>query len=311
MADHDTLHLEPSPFHAGELAAQERVGVRERVDRGGRRMIRDRLPDEFREFFSELSLLLVGSLDRDGRPWASLLNGDPGFVTAPTPRSLLVAGAPQPGDPLGANLRTGAPLGLLGIEPETRARVRVNGNVEWVNEHGFELHVEQAFGNCRKYIHARTRGAERPPSPTAELPVIGGASLSASALTLLDRSDTCFLASASAHATQGGREGVDVSHRGGPPGFVRAQALTLHTRLTLPDYTGNFLFNTLGNIEVNPRAGLLACDFSSGDLLSLTGRARVIWSGPEIGAFDGADRLLEIDVNSHVVLPHAIRNSWS
>src|SRR5688500_15513570 len=143
----DAIQVEPSPFHAGELAAQERVGVRERVDRGGRRMIRDRLPDEFREFFSELSLLLVGSLDREGRPWASLLKGDPGFATAPTPRSVLVAGAPKPGDPLRANLQPGAPLGLLGIELATRGRVRVNGSVEWVNENGFELHVEQAFGN--------------------------------------------------------------------------------------------------------------------------------------------------------------------
>jgi uncharacterized protein len=311
MADDGALKLEPSPFHAGELAAQERVGVRERVDRGGRRMIRDRLPEDFREFLGELSLLLVGSLDLEGRPWASLLNGDPGFVTAPTPRSLLVAGAPLPGDPLAVNLRSGAVLGLLGIEPETRGRVRVNGSVEWVNDHGFELHVEQAFGNCRKYIHTRTRGAERPPSPSADLPVPGGSLLSAAALALLDRSDTCFLASASAHATQGGREGVDVSHRGGPPGFVRAQALALHTRLTLPDYTGNFMFNTLGNIEVNPRAGLLVCDFASGDLLSLTGSARVIWSGPELSAFDGADRLLEMDVDRHIVLPHAIRNIWT
>ena len=224
---------------------------------------------------------------------------------------MLIAGAPQPGDPLSANLQRGAPLGLLGIELATRGRVRVNGSVEWVNEHGFELHVEQAFGNCRKYIHARTRGAERPPAPSVEPPVIGGGTLSAPARALLDRSDTCFLASASAHATRGGREGVDVSHRGGPPGFVRAQAFALHTRLTLPDYTGNFMFNSLGNIEVNPRAGLLACDFASGDVLSLTGRARVIWSGPEISAFAGADRLLEIDVDSHVVLPNAIRNSWS
>jgi predicted pyridoxine 5'-phosphate oxidase superfamily flavin-nucleotide-binding protein len=311
MADPDTLPLDPSPFHPGELAAQERVGVRERVDRGGRRMIRDRLPEEFREFLGKLSLLMVGSLDPEGRPWASLLNGDPGFVTAPTADSLLVAGAPERGDPLAANLRSGAALGLLGIELETRRRVRVNGSVVWLNEHGFELHVEQAFGNCRKYIHARTRGVERPPAPSSELPVIGGGLLSAAALALLDRSDTCFLASASAHATRGGREGVDVSHRGGPAGFVRAQTLTSGTRLTLPDYTGNFMFNTLGNIEVNPRAGLLACDFASGHLLSLTGRARVIWSGPEIGAFAGADRLLELDVESHVVLPNSIRNIWS
>jgi len=300
-----------SPFHAGEQAVQERLGVRERMERGGRRMIRDYMPEEHREFFAQLPFLVVGSLDAAGRPWASLLSGVPGFVTAPTARSLIVGQVPAAGDPLLRNLRPGAPLGVLGIELATRRRNRANGRVRWLSEHGFELGVEQSFGNCKKYIQARSPTFARGPLASAlEPPRLQGATLTARALDLLAACDTAFLATSSAEASRGGREGVDVSHRGGTPGFIRAEGSTA-SRLVLPDFTGNFMFNSFGNVEVNPRAGLLVCDFTSGDLLSLTGSARVIWDGPSVLAYPGAERLLEIDVQAHVLLPGALPEVWS
>jgi predicted pyridoxine 5'-phosphate oxidase superfamily flavin-nucleotide-binding protein len=299
-----------SPFHAGERAVQQRLGVRERVERGGRRMLRDQLPDEHREFFERLPFLVVGSTDRAARPWASLLSGEAGFVTSPHPRSLLVASTPALGDPLLENLRAGAPLGVLGIELETRRRNRANGRVLWCSERGFELGVEQAFGNCRMYIQARTRGEPRlSGAPAAPAP--GGPLLGARAVQLLGRTDTLFLATSSANATLGGREGVDVSHRGGLPGGLRVDHGHGRTRVTLPDYAGNNMFNSLGNIEVHPRAGLLACDFASGDLLSLTGAARVLWDSPDLARFPGAERLLALEIEAHVLLPHALSHTWS
>ncbi|MGC4094366.1 MAG: pyridoxamine 5'-phosphate oxidase family protein [Polyangiaceae bacterium] len=299
-----------SPFHPGEQRVQERIGVRERSERGGRRMIREFMPDEHREFFEELPFLVLGSLDAQGRPWASMVSGEPGFVLAPTPRALLVAASVVAGDPLADNLRPGAPLGVLGIQLETRRRNRANGRVSWVSERGFELSVEQSFGNCKQYIQARTPEA-RPASRVDRPPQVGGARLGARAVELLARCDTAFLATASAEAALGGREGVDVSHRGGLPGFIRVEDTGVASRLTLPDFYGNFMFNSFGNIEVNPRAGFLACDFESGDLLSLTGRARVIWDGPQVEAFAGAERLLEIDVEEHRLLAAAMPFAWS
>ena len=296
-----------SPFHAGERATQERAGVRERIERGGRRMIRDYMPEEHRLFFEQLPFVLVGSLDAASRPWASLLRGEPGFVTSPNPRSLIIDAAASAGDPLRENLRAGAPLGLLGIQLETRRRNRANGRVIWSSERGFELGVEQSFGNCQQYIQSRQRGAPIATGPSEA----GGALVSARGNALLAACDTAFLASASAHPEHGGREGVDVSHRGGLPGFIHVDTLHDRTRLTLPDFRGNFMFNTLGNIEVNPRAGLLACDFENGDLLSLSGAARVIWDGPELASFAGAERLLQIDVEAHVLLGGALGERWS
>jgi len=296
-----------SPFHPGEQRAQERAGVRDRIERMGQRMLRDYLPEEHREFFEQLPWLVVGSLDAAGRPWASLLFGEPGFVTSPNARSLVVGAVPLAGDPLAQNLLAGAPLGVLGIELPTRRRNRANGRVAWVSGRGFELDVEQSFGNCKQYIHAR-QGARRPAQVTTSH---GGSRLDSQAIDLLASCDTAFVASASESVSEGGREGVDVSHRGGLAGFIRVTLSDGATRLTLPDYRGNFMFNTLGNVEVNPRAGLLATDFARGNLLSMTCRASVKWNGPELAAFPGAERLLELVAEASVFLAGGLGAHWS
>jgi predicted pyridoxine 5'-phosphate oxidase superfamily flavin-nucleotide-binding protein len=295
-----------SPFHRGEQLAQERTGARERVERAGRRMIRDYMPDEHRTFFEELPFLVVGSIDASGRPWASMLVGEPGFVASPNARSLIIAGLPLPDDPLARNLRPEAPLGVLGIQLETRRRNRANGRVVWQSERGFELFVQQSFGNCKQYIHSREPRGRVKPSTTER----GAQSLSHRSLELVRACDTAFIASVSENPAQGGREGVDVSHRGGPPGFIHVDANGAATRLTLPDYRGNFLFNTLGNIEVNPRAGLLCCDFTTGDLLTLTGPARVIWEPEALASFEGAERLVELEVEEYVLLSGGLGQIW-
>lgn len=279
--------------------------MRERVEQAGRRIVRDFMPDEHRELFEDLPFVVVGSARGDGTLWASLLFGEPGFVSSPTERSLLVHAEPILQDPLGESLRTGAALGLLGIELSTRRRNRANGHVARRAEDSFELRVEQSFGNCKQYIQARAGTFRRPEAPTLE-----AASLSSVALGVLSRTDTTFVASSSRDTQRGFAEGIDVSHRGGRPGFVRAIDEEGGTVLTLPDFSGNFLFNTFGNLEVNPRAGLLSLDFASGALLSLTGRASVLWDGPEVDAFEGAERLLRFEV-AEGLLWHGVLDGWS
>jgi uncharacterized protein len=277
-----------SPFHQGEQAVQTRIGVRERTERAGRNMVRDSMPKEHREFFEDLPFLIVGSADARGALWASLLMGEPGFIQSPSARRLLVRAEPFPGDPLAHDWAVGAPLGLLGIELATRRRNRANGHVAASEPFGFELAVEQSFGNCKQYIQSRAGALVRPGPPTT-----AGPRESAAALAVLAHSDTTFIATSSRDTARGFNEGLDVSHRGGRPGFIRSETANDATRLTLPDFSGNFMFNTFGNLEVNPRAGFLALDFESGGLLSLTGSARVIWDGPQVDAFEGAERLLE------------------
>jgi uncharacterized protein len=282
-----------SPFHAGERAVQERVGSRERVEQMGRRIVRRFMPDEHRELFEDLPFLLVGSEAPGGEVWASLLIGEPGFLRAPTAHRLEATVALLPGDPLAQRLKLGAPLGALGMELSTRRRNRVNGSVVALGEHGFAIEVEQSFGNCKQYI--QSRAIDFAPVAEREPPEVETARLSADAARLLERTDTTFIATSSRDAERGGNEGVDISHRGGLPGFVRVEQDAEGSVLTLPDFSGNFLFNSFGNLEVNPRAGLLSLDFERGDVLSLTGVARVLWDAP--ASFAGAERLLELRVS--------------
>ncbi len=130
--------------------------------------------------------------------------------------------------------------------------------------------MEQSFGNCPKYIQLREpRFARDPALPSAARPVTS-AGLDMTARLLVQEADTFFVGT---YADIGGRRQVDVSHRGGRKGFVRVGD---DGWLTIPDFAGNRFFNTLGNIAVNPRAGLVFTDFSTGTLLQMTGEAELL-----------------------------------
>ncbi|MFM2043070.1 MAG: hypothetical protein RLY86_1646 [Pseudomonadota bacterium] len=308
----DITALSAGPFHGGEILLQERTGVRDRVEQMGRRVIRDHMPDQHREFFAQLPFLVVGSLDGRRRPWASLLVGEPGFATSPDPRLLRVRAQALPGDPLGEALAAGAPLGLLGIQLETRRRNRLNGTVTAVGPDGFDLAVGQSFGNCPQYIQVRQHrfaGGGEQTTPTPPVPV--GPRLEGQALALVQGADTFFIASAAPDARGGDAvAGVDVSHRGGRPGFVRVTEEDGVSILTSPDFIGNFHFNTFGNLALNPAAGLVFADFTTGDVLTLTGTAEVVWDGPELAAFTGAERLLRFRVAEGRWLAGALPLRW-
>lgn len=303
-----------SAFHAGERAAQERAGVRERMERVGSRMIREAMPEQHRLFFAQLPFMVVGALDAAGQPWATLATGRPGFMSAPDPGTLLIEARPLAEAALGLDLAPGAPLGLLGIELSTRRRNRANGRVLVSEPGGFALAVEQSFGNCPQYIQVRV--------PLGQAVADGGraggaegASLSAAARALVRRADTLFLATASPAAREAAgdrRQGLDASHRGGRPGFVAvAEAPDGASLLTLPEFSGNNAFNTLGNLALEPRAGLLVPDFDSGDLLLLAVRGEVLWDDPATAGFAGAQRLLRLRVERGLWVERALPSVWS
>lgn len=110
------------------------------------------------------------------------------------------------------------------------------------------------------------------------------------------------------HRGEQASDGVDVSHRGGKPGFVKVENATT---LTWPDFVGNSFFNTLGNLTLNPRSGLLFLDFERGDLLYLTGTAEIIWDGAAIANFEGAQRLVRFQAASVIHAINASPLTWS
>lgn len=311
----------PSPFHDGEKAVQARVGVRDQIERVGHAMIRDAMPLQHRQFFSRQQLLFIGHSDAGGRLWASVLAGEIGFAHATDARTLRIDAKAAPGDPLAGAIAPGLSVGLLGIDLSTRRRNRMNGVVSAADESGFAVGVEQSFGNCPQYIQARTyEWVGEPAALSRAANVAIGPKLDELARGIVRRADTLFLASAArlpagpaktgaAHETG---SGADISHRGGKPGFVRVTENDAGASvLTIPDFTGNFLFNTLGNLAANPRAGILVVDFDSGDLLQLTGRADIVWDGDELAAFEGAQRLVRIVVEEGRLHTAALPLRWS
>src|SRR5689334_4200956 len=246
-----------SPFHPDELDAQARAG--KGATGAG---IRAFMPDQHREFFALLPYLFVATTDAAGWPLATMLAGAPGFVHSPDPVTLRVDALPAADDPAADRLAEGQEIGLLGLDLATRRRNRANGAIAARDAAGFALAVRQSFGNCAKYIQRRAV-APAPPAPGAVEAVAG---LDAAARALIGAADTVFVASRS-RPDVGAAGGVDVSHRGGRPGFVRLDGGTL----VVPDFAGNRFYNTLGNFLGEPRAALLFVDFATGDLMQLQG----------------------------------------
>ncbi|CCH07932.1 pyridoxamine 5'-phosphate oxidase family protein [Achromobacter xylosoxidans] len=278
------------PWHAGELRLQAHIDMAERMAQVGAKVIRPYMPDQHRAFFAQLPFLVAGAVDGQGDPWAGVLEGEPGFAVSPDPQTLQVAALPDADDPLRAGLGPDQPVGLLGIELHTRRRNRMNGRITAWDGRRFAVTVAESFGNCPQYIQARDFHFSR--SPALRFP---GAARERTGLAdadraLIARADTLFVATY-ADTDEAGRR-IDVSHRGGMPGFVRVDGDTL----TIPDFSGNRFFNTLGNMVLNPRAGLLFIDFERGDVLQVSGRAEVILDSPEIATFAGAERLWRVHV---------------
>jgi uncharacterized protein len=288
-----------SLYHGGELSVQARAGVREMADRIGK-SIRSTIPLAAQEFLRSQPMVIVGSVDPSGRVWASLLTGEPGFMQAVDEQTVRLKSRPATGDPLGSNLTANDQVGLVVIEFATRRRMRLNGSAEIRSDGTLYIHARQVYSNCPKYIQAR--GWERRRAETGlTQKVLRQSGLREEQQQWISAADTFFVAS---HHPDGG---VDASHRGGSPGFVHVLNAN---RVIWPDYSGNTMFQTLGNIVSNSQAGLLFIDFESGSTLQLTGKARIIWDQERTARFPGAERLVEFDLEEAIEIAGASSLEW-
>ena len=291
--------MDTDPFHAGEREAQARAGAQLHGA-----AIRSFMSDQHRLFFGQLPILFAAVADEVGWPVATVLAGRPGFVSSPDPRTLRIAALPERTDPALIGMRAGGATGLLGIDLGTRRRNRANGTILAVDGDAFTVGVQQSFGNCPQYIQAREVESAEGPAQGWTAERLAG--LDQGACALIASADTFFVASGS--GGRGGETGgLDVSHRGGRPGFVRVDGDVL----TIPDFRGNRYFNTLGNLLLDPRAGLLFVDFTSGDLLQLQGRAEIAWDNGAARGFAGAERLWRVRITAGWRRREALPLRWA
>ena len=273
-------------FHEGELAVQRRTGLEGRAARLAGN-IAGFIPPEYGPFLETLPFVVLAARDGRGRRWASWLAGAPGFVSVLDDRRLRLAASLPDTDPLASTLAGPTPVGILAIEPATRTRARLNGVAQPMPA-GLVVTVAEAFANCPKQIRRRVpAGALDGSRPATRR----GSALTPAQQRLVAGADTFF--TASAHPSRG----ADASHRGGPPGFVSVS----RDRLRFPDYAGTGMFQTLGNLAVDPRVGLLFADWETGTTLQLSGRARIVWE-PE--------RLVEVEVAAVHERERALRQRW-
>lgn len=275
-------------FHEGELSVQQRAGVPEAyVDRVSA-YVRDAMPDQHVAFFSNQPVLFMGALDRQGGPWAVVTYGAPGQLCTATPSELLIRKVPPLAEALDLSLDSGARVGLLGLEMTSRRRNRLNGTVRTCDTEGIWIAVDQSFGNCPQYIQQREVDwqAEQEAPPISRQVSIA----SRIGRALLAQADTFFIATRAGELGDS-HHGVDISHRGGKPGFLH---LNTDGSLSFPDFPGNRFFNTLGNIEQDPRLSLFIPDFATGEALVLQGRGRIDWDPRRASLVEGAERIVDV-----------------
>lgn len=259
------------PFHPGEIALQVQTGERDKALLNGR-MISRAIPKSARSFLNQQTYAVIGWADAERNLWASLLIGGPGFAFCDEEGAHVGIRLPQhaqDSSAIRARLRGGEAVGMLFIELTTRRRLRVNGRVERVGADRLHVSVEEAYPNCPKYIQRR-RPVESSTADSNTFAALSGPDAPSDLEAWLSRTDTAFVATADPEG------GIDCSHRGGKRGFIRLHG----DELLVPDYAGNSMFCTLGNLSVHPHAGLVLIDFDNSRQLKLSGDAKLHLSMP-------------------------------
>lgn len=240
-------------------------------------------------------LVALGTLDDEGRPWTTVWGGERGFARPVAEGVLgLKSAVDKTYDPVykafweSSSDKSDGPdeegivrpeggkmMSALSIDLETRDRVKLAGRlIAGADIRGLEsevqlaFHVEESLGNCPKYINKKTLETV---IPQPELVPGGpGGMLPPEAVSLIEKADMFFLSSTNGVS-------MDTNHRGGPRGFIRILKNDVDgVELVYPEYSGNRLYQSLGNLKVNPLIGIVIPDYTTSDALYLTGRTTIL-----------------------------------
>ncbi|KAF4963353.1 hypothetical protein FSARC_8640 [Fusarium sarcochroum] len=288
-----------TPWHKGEVAVHDllKVPTKNNPTATG-------FPLRYEERLLQSSIVAVGTLDDQGRPWTTIWGGERGFaqrtaedvisfnsvVDMSTDPVFEALWSDQPRE--GTIKGRGRPMSGLTVDLETRDRIKivasrmiagavVDGKVQMT------MHVTGSLGNCPKYISKKeisSASVEKARCTSRGLP------LSAEALEHLDQADMFF------HSTTNG-ESMDTNIRGGLPGFVRvmkneaAQVVLIYL-----EYSGNRLYQSLGNLYVNPLMGIVVPNYDTGDALYLTGTTSILIGDQASSIIARTNLAIKIDV---------------
>ena len=286
-------------YHSGERTAQGLAGLGEEAEQV-RGIVGTTIPQAAQAFLADRRVVYLAAADEHGRVWATFLAGSQGFTRAVADDRIRLTARPSTGDPLAPALARPTKAGLLAIDPEKRRRMRLNGRMR-PEDGGLSLEADEVYANCPKYIQQRTiEHVEAQPASGGDAAATRTQELTDGHRRLIAAADTFFI------ATRSGAGDADCSHRGGNPGFVH---VVDRTTLRFPDYVGNAMLMTLGNLLEDPGAGLLLVDWGTGTTLQLTGTATIDWS--PANDLPGSQRSVTFHVEAAVERPHAMPLLWS
>lgn len=295
----------PAKLHRGEIHFQKLTNRHERITQMSQIMMRNHIIDQHKDFFAELEYVFLGTVDEDGQPNAHIFVGEAGFILTPDPYHLMIRTPMLNGHAIKNDLTEGAHISVLGLDLVNRRRNRLHGKVERVGDDFIMIKVSQSYGNCPKYISVREIVARD--KIVSESDAISQNGLSDEARKIIKEADTFFIASNYQDGSNSEYEGGDISHRGGIKGVIEIED---DNTLVVPDYQGNYIFNTFGNLLINERAGLLFIDFETGDLMHLKGKAEITELGEYGNTFPGAQRILKIEVTQSSISEQSLPLRW-
>lgn len=270
-----------STFHEGELAVQQRAGEKH-IAVSNSVVIAGTILNGAIPFIEKQFMVVLSSIDERGSVWSSVIYGHPGFARVESPHTISInipTDLRDLSDPFWTNIELNSVIGMLFIELGSRRRYRINGKLQYKGDDSFEIGVSEAYPNCPKYI--QRRHLSKLDNKFTNFDVVHGIEIDDKIKSLITSADTMFVGSYNLE------NGADASHRGGNTGFIQ---IVDNLTLRIPDYDGNSLFNTLGNIELNPHTGLCIPDFKGQQLLQLTGAAKLLWNQDDPHNLTGGTR---------------------
>ena len=293
--------MENPIYHQGELEAQFRAGERNLSERNAKAVSNKITPGAV-NFLQNQPFIIATTRNSAGEVYASAISGKPGYLKVINEQNIeidTVLVTSNPMDVFWKNIKEDQSIGLLFIELSSRRRYRVNGKVQ-LAKGKLLISIHQAYPNCPKYIQ------QRQIKPSGEKvfsnKFLAGITLTEEIQKVISTSDTFFVGSSDSE----GR--LEASHRGGPRGFV---VIEDSSTLLIPDYSGNSMFNTLGNFMVNPNAGLLFIDFENRRTLQLIGTSEIIWNQELNNSTGGTNRYWKFRLNRWMMFDNLIDLDWT
>ncbi|ANE48189.1 hypothetical protein SY83_19955 [Paenibacillus swuensis] len=286
-------------YHIGERTVQARAGEVQFAEQNAK-IISDRFSKGIATFFKSQTFAVLASKDNAGRVWTTFLVGEPGFIEVVDESMLRIETVIPNEDPIRIGEALIQNAGLIVIDTNIRVRIRVNGNIRRQGG-SLLLNADQVYGNCPKYIQQRTMLASEGYGRRI-VDSNRGVSLTIRQQRWINEADTFYIGTTSPDGA------MDASHRGGNPGFVLVQD---EKTLLFPDYAGNSMFNTLGNLLIEPSAGLLFLNYSNASSLHVSGEAEIVWDEKELIRFRGANRCVRFSIKETLELFEVGGMRWS